>query len=306
MGFETIYAQDSKGGIKFFDRDGVRVAYAISEPTSRPYPRDHAMVFIHGALCDHSDWSSQWRHFASSHRILALDLVGHGQTAGAVGRMGIKSYAKDIQGLCRELGLSKIVLVAHSMGCRVALQCALDMPDAIASLVLLDGAYLSPRPTTGLPTEARQSLAQAAHQQVLSIYSSAQVPDTLRAAFGQMFFDERFSGLKEKVIARALTAPETLARELMPDFAAWDVMNMENALRDITVPILAICSTAFNSSRRRIMLSKDDSSPWLQALQSHAKSAEIVRYSDAGHFVMVEQPERVNADIERHLQRIRF
>lgn len=306
LGPLTHWAQTSSTKAGTVSRDGVQIAYVSAEPDSGAFDRSKAVVFIHGALCDNSDWRFQFAQLARTHRVVALDLVGHGASEKKSGRIGINAFAKDVDAVCQQLGVSKVVLVAHSMGCRVALQCALDMPDKVASLVLLDGAYLSPQPTTGMAPAARSELAQATYKRVQALYDGPQLPAVIKGAFEQMFFDARFLGMRDQVVARAQSLPPLVARELMADFAAWDVLQMETALSTIAAPILAICSTSFNASRQRVMLGKDESTPWIQVLQQHARRPEIARYTDAGHFVMLEQPERIGQDMVRHLREINF
>jgi len=54
--------------------DGVTIVYSAAgagEP---------ALVFIHGGLADRKFWDSQLRAFAGKHRVIALDLPGHGES----------------------------------------------------------------------------------------------------------------------------------------------------------------------------------------------------------------------------------
>lgn len=307
-GFKPIthWAQTTSSKVSTVSRDGVQISYTSAEPTFGTFDNSQAVVFIHGALCDNSDWRYQFEQLARSHRVVALDLVGHGNSEKKSGRIGIQAFAKDVEAVCQHLRVNKVVLVAHSMGCRVALQCALDMPNKIAALVLLDGAYLSPQPTKGMAQAAQSELAQATYKRVQALYDGPQLPAVINGAFAQMFFNASFLSLRDQIVARALNLPAFVARELMPDFTAWDILHMENTIATITAPILAICSTSFNSSRQRVMLGKDESTPWIQVLQQHARRLQITRYTDAGHFVMLEQPERIGQDIDRQLRGINF
>lgn len=302
----THWAQTPSSKVSTLSREGVKIAYTSAEPTFGTFDNSQAVVFIHGALCDHTDWRYQFEQLARSHRVVALDLVGHGASEKKSGRIGIHAFAKDVEAVCQHLRLNKVVLVAHSMGCRVALQCAMDMPDKVTALVLLDGAYLSPQPTKGMAQAAQSELAQASYKRVQAFYEGPQLSAVIKGTFEQMFFDASFLGMRDQIVARAQNLPAFVARELMPDFTAWDILHMENTMATIAAPILAICSTSFNSSRQRVMLGKDESTPWIQVLQQNARRLQISRYTDAGHFVMLEQPERIGQDIDRQLRAINF
>jgi pimeloyl-ACP methyl ester carboxylesterase len=78
-----------------------------------------AVVFLHGAGCDHTVWQLPARWFAwHGHSVLALDLPGHGRSEGpplaSIGDMG-----RWIGALLDAAGVKQAALVAHSMGAGV-------------------------------------------------------------------------------------------------------------------------------------------------------------------------------------------
>ena len=54
--------------------DGVKIAYTAAGEG------DPALVFIHGGLADRTFWSSQMEFFSGRHKVIALDLGGHGES----------------------------------------------------------------------------------------------------------------------------------------------------------------------------------------------------------------------------------
>lgn len=264
---------------------------------------DHALVFVHGALCDHADWQPQMAHFGGQVPTLALDLHGHGQSSQSPGHIGVTHFAGDLVSLCAALGLRRVVLVGHSMGCRVLLQAWRDAPQLVAGLVFIDGAYLTPG-LLGVKSHAeREAMAQAARDRGAALYEAQGPSARARRGFSQMFFDPRFDAQRDRMIARAMALPDHVARELMPDFAAWDVLHLEEALARVTVPVLALACTYMNAAHERVSLGEGMDTPWLQALRLHVPSAQVIRYQGSGHFPMIEQPQRVNREIEEFLRR---
>lgn len=102
------------------------------------------MLFIHGMACDHSDWREQLPHFSRSHRVVAIDMRGHGRTSNPGGEMHVEEIADDIAWVCRELGLEKPVVVGHSFGGLVSLAFGARYPDLPHALVLLDTSFDQP------------------------------------------------------------------------------------------------------------------------------------------------------------------
>ena len=255
------------------------------------------LLFIHGALCDHSDWREQLAFFEGTHCAVAPDLQGHGRSSAHPGLIGVEPYARDMAALIEALGLQRVWLVAHSMGCRVALRTSELAAQQVAGLVLIDGAYLTPCLLTERSQAEREALAQAARERGRALYEGQMPAERAQRGFSQMFFDPRMNAERDRMIERARRLPAHVARELMPDFAAWDLLHMEQTLARVKVPVLAMLCTYMNSQHERVSLSPGMSTPWIEALQTLTPQARLVRYEGSGHFPMLERPEAVNREI---------
>jgi len=99
------------------------------------------VVFVHGAQCDHSVWILQSRYLAHhGYGVLALDLPGHGRSAGpALAR--IEDLADWIAAVLDAAGVKQATIVGHSMGSLIALECAARNPSRLAKIALLATAY---------------------------------------------------------------------------------------------------------------------------------------------------------------------
>lgn len=106
------------------------------------------VVFIHGAQNDHSVWGLQSRWFAHhGFGVLAVDLPGHGRSAGAP-LPSIEDLADWIEMLLEKVGVGDtaptVSLVGHSMGSLTALECAARHPARIARIALVGTAVPMP------------------------------------------------------------------------------------------------------------------------------------------------------------------
>lgn len=99
------------------------------------------VVFIHGALHDHSVWAplAQWAA-QHGHSVLAVDLPGHGLSTGPV-LPSIEALAAWTLSLLDAAGVSQAALVGHSMGSLVALEAAALGAERIRRLVMIATAY---------------------------------------------------------------------------------------------------------------------------------------------------------------------
>jgi pimeloyl-ACP methyl ester carboxylesterase len=140
-------------------RDGTRLAYddrGAGEP---------AFVFVHGWTCDRSFFVPQAEHFAKRHRVVSVDLRGHGESDKPQEPYPIAAYADDIAYLIDRLGLGKVVAVGHSMGGITVLQLAATHPDCVAAIVMVDPAPFVFPPDLRAGIEAMVAAIEAGNQE---------------------------------------------------------------------------------------------------------------------------------------------
>ena len=99
------------------------------------------IVFIHGALHDHSIWNLLARWFAHhGHAVLALDQPAHGRSEGPP--LGsVEELARWTLALLDAVGVRDVAFVGHSMGSLIALEAAARAPDRATRLVMIGTAY---------------------------------------------------------------------------------------------------------------------------------------------------------------------
>ena len=113
-------------------------AYTAAHPLD---PQKRSIVFIHGAGLDHSWFGLQSRYFGyHGWNVLALDLPGHGRSAGPP-ISSIEGMADWIFNFLDEVSFRKVSLVGHSMGSLVALDCAARHPERVERIALIGTAY---------------------------------------------------------------------------------------------------------------------------------------------------------------------
>lgn len=112
-------------------------AYTGGRPLDTRLP---GVVFIHGALHDHSVWILQSRSLAHhGHAVMAVDLPGHGRSEGQA--LSVPEAGRWVAELIQAAGMSRVTLVGHSMGSLIALEAASALGTLAQHVVLVGTAY---------------------------------------------------------------------------------------------------------------------------------------------------------------------
>ncbi|MDB5999052.1 MAG: alpha/beta hydrolase [Rhizobacter sp.] len=113
-------------------------AYTGGQPLA---PQRPCVVFVHGALNDHSVWGLQSRYLANhGHSVLAVDLPGHGRSEGPA-LPSVEAIAQWLVDLLDAAGVERAALVGHSMGSLIGLEAAALLGERASHLAMVCTAF---------------------------------------------------------------------------------------------------------------------------------------------------------------------
>ncbi len=117
------------------------------------YYEDHGsgepILFLHGLGGACRDWEPQRKFFEPSFRVLAYDVCGHGQSGKPKGPYSLAQFGRHTAELIRRVVGGPVHVVGLSMGGMVAFQLAVDAPDLIRTMTIVNsGPELVPRNLT--------------------------------------------------------------------------------------------------------------------------------------------------------------
>lgn len=101
--------------------------------------RGEPLVMLHGLFGSSDNWMGVAPRLAGTFHVFALDLRNHGRSPHS-DEMSYSLMAQDVTDLLDSLGLRDVFLLGHSMGGKTAMQLALQQPDRIRKLVVVDMA----------------------------------------------------------------------------------------------------------------------------------------------------------------------
>lgn len=102
----------------------------------------HCIVLLHGFCGSHEYWNKIIPDLSKKHRVLAVDLRGHGQSSTAKDEYQIEHMADDIAKLMRNLEVEKATIIGHSLGGYVTLAFAERFPEMLHSFALIHSTAL--------------------------------------------------------------------------------------------------------------------------------------------------------------------
>ena len=119
--------------------------FLIMENGARVHYRDQGqedgmpVVLVHGAMASLHTWEPWVEILGQRYRVITLDLPAHGLT-GAVpsGEYGAEAFTQTIDAVANEVGLDTFVLGGNSMGGRATWRYALEHPQRVSAMVLVD------------------------------------------------------------------------------------------------------------------------------------------------------------------------
>jgi pimeloyl-ACP methyl ester carboxylesterase len=209
------------------------------------------------------------------HRLLSYHRAGYGGSSRIESPVTMADHAEHCWRLTRYLGIERAHIVGHSSGAVIALQLALDRPDAVRTLALLESAR--PAPATETQAAFRREVAEPAVRRYRGGDRAGAVDTWFRGVFGSDYgktLDNALPGVFEDAVAAA----DAFFGQELPALQQWS-FTQEDASR-ITQPVLAVLgvNTAPTFPERRELLLS-----WLP-------NAESFDLSDATHLLHMENP----------------
>jgi pimeloyl-ACP methyl ester carboxylesterase len=107
--FRSVHAETQWPRVAV-SKDGTPISYEVFGSG------DPALAFVHGWSCDARYWRSQVPVFSRKHRVMVLDLAGHGHSGTSRTRYTMKAFGEDVQAVIQAAGSRRVILIGHSMG----------------------------------------------------------------------------------------------------------------------------------------------------------------------------------------------
>jgi pimeloyl-ACP methyl ester carboxylesterase len=234
------------------------------------------VVLLHGAGGMHLSWPSEVRRLPGQ-RVYALDLPGHGKSRESGGQQTIAGYARLVLHWLDSLKLHRAVFVGHSMGSAVALALALHHAERVLGIGLLgSGVRLRVHPDLLAAASSPTSFHKAVEALVSASFSAKTAPHLVEL-------------VKKRIV-------DTRQSVLYGDLLACNAFDVSQQITQVGRPALVM--TGIDDRLTPIR--------YAQYLADAIPGARRCLVPDAGHMLMLEQPQAVAGAMEAWLKTIPF
>lgn len=270
--FAHIIAHSDRS--KFANIDGVRVHYQAFGDAANP-----AVVLIHGYIASTYVWKTTAPLLADAgFYVIALDLIGFGfSDKPARFDYSIQSQAEIVRGLMRHLDIDSATLVGSSYGGAVALTIALDHPERVEKLVLVNSVINDEQKDHPiLRLVARRGIGELLTPFIADskFFLRRRMRHTLARANHHLITKDRIDAIRRPVCTREGH------RSLLATSRAWNAARIEKNLRDINTPTLIIWG-----DQDKVIPIKNG-----HKLHYNIAGARMVVFNDCGHIPPEEKP----------------
>ena len=250
--------------------DGVAIRYHV-EGTGEP-----TVVLVHGWAMDRHVWNGQAPALAKRHRVVTLDLAGHGESGGSRPAWTMAAFGEDVKAVVEAVGLTQLVLVGHSMGGPVVLEAARRMPERVKGIVLVDTLLNVEERTPAAEVEAFARQLEADYKTVVAQMSG-----------NYLFAPATPAAVRERVLRQALALPAGVSVAMLRQVWAYDPLP---ALREIRAPIRAVNADKFPTN--------------VAANRRHMPGYEAIIVPGCGHYPMLEDPARFGPALDQAVAQV--
>jgi pimeloyl-ACP methyl ester carboxylesterase len=247
----------------FKTRDGLKLHYIDAGVGDPP------LLLVHGGTCNLSHMLPIQGQFMRHHRVLNVDVRGHGDSDAPEGAgYTYKEINEDLMFLCAEFGIRKPIGIGHSYGGSTLLKLAVDQPDFLGGLILLD---------TGVRS-AESRLAELGRPE-------DRKPEEQRAfLLARLFGPDDPEALRDRIAGEMGLTPRHVGHDISTTTTSFDAMV---AAEQCKIPSLLLLAD-------RPFTDPDT----LQRLGSNWRVGQVM---GAGHFIQMIEPDQTNAMIARFL-----
>lgn len=236
------------------------------------------LLFIHGLGSSGRDWEAQVPFFSKDYKVVCPDIRGHGNTDKPPGPYSMELFAEDMAAFIRELNLKPVHGVGISLGGMIAFQLALDYPELLKSITIVNSApEMIPRSLK----ERMQLLQRSVLFRLLSMQKIGEVIS------GRLFPKPDQAELRKTMIERWARNDKRAYMDAFKALVGWSVSDQIGNIHHPTLVIAADQDYTPVSVKEKYV--------------SRMPKAQLIVIPDSRHATPLDQPEKFNETLAAFL-----
>ena len=254
-------------------KDGTLISYEVygaGEPT---------LVFVHGWSCDTRYWRNQIPAFSLEHKVVLLDLAGHGHSGVTRETYSMKAFGEDVLAIIEATGSQNVILIGHSMGGAIIAEAARLMPQRVKGIIGVDTfeniEYPLSREELNMMLTPLQKDFQSGTRQFVQ----------------QMLSPNTDAKLREWIIADMSAAPPSIALSAMEELMSQSITGQAAKIfEEIHIPIITVNGDLWPID--------------YEANRRHMFSFDAIVIKKADHFLMMNRSDEFNKALKQAIKSI--
>ena len=254
-------------------KDGTPISYEIYGAG------ESTLVFVHGWSCDARYWRAQLPYFAKNHRVVMLDLAGHGHSGTTRSQYTMRAFGEDVQVVTESTGSRRVILIGHSMGGSVIAEAARLMPSRVIGLIGIDTLENIEYPMT------REELKKMIAPLEKDFRTGS------RQFVEEMISPQTDPQLREWILSDMSAAPPAVALSAMNNMMSQYITGeAAKTFDEIRIPVITVNGDMWPVN--------------YEANRRHMLSFDAIVLKGADHFLMLNRPEQFNRALEKAISKI--
>lgn len=240
------------------------------------------LLLIHGLGLAHTTWDTHLADYIEDYRVITYDLYWHGDSSSPDSIPSLTEFSNQIVELLDTLNIDKVSLIGFSLGGMINRRFALDHPDRVSTLVILNSPHER--------GEAAQKLVEERAAQSEAGGPGANLDTTIERWLTRGFIDSNpdyIASLRQHVLSNNAT---TYAQCRM--VLAAGVTELIRPAVPVVAPTLVMTCEHDSGSTPQMSV----------AIASEIKNAETIIVPDLQHLGLIEQPALFTQPIRSFLQ----
>ena len=231
------------------------------------YGKGKPVIFLHGWLGSWGLWQDTMKSIGKSYRTYALDFWGFGESDDRLNSYNVMDFVNLVGQFMDQLGIDKAPLVGHSMGGTVSLLSAIKNPDRVEKIVVIGSPIQGSSLSFPLRLAGRRVIAE------IIFKNFGLFRKILKKISPAICKDPRFPEIMDRDLSK------TNLESFLNSIRSLNQVDLRPQLNKIYKPVLGLYG-----NRDNIV------SPFqYRSLKVGVPHAQIERFPNSGHFIMLEE-----------------